>query len=213
MKQNVFLYFLILLFSTSCVSEFRPEIIDPRLPDYSEEGLNTAGAYVDGFPWTSRREVAIGFFFPTGIKAEGDIYIYRSDSTNGNLIAFEYGEQNIADMVRPVTVGFYLANTQIDTPTDFLALEDTALVLDGVTSYGQLFLDPLIYPPRQGPDSLHKGVGMLYIRNVEAVDQSDSVIVSGTFGFDVSIGSKQHTVYSGRFDYKVSPTEIFTIVH
>ncbi len=190
------------IFLCACVSEFRPEVIDPRLPDYSEEGLNTAGAYVDGFPWNARRKLSYFFIFPSGISGDGDIYIYRSDSTNDNLLAFEFGKQTIGELERRFYLSIYI-------PSDFLALKDQTILLDGKSNYGQLFLDPSHRTAISGPDTLHKGKGQLHIRYVEIMPDPDSVIVSGTFGFDVQIDSTMHTVHSGRFDYKFSSSEIF----
>lgn len=192
---------------SSCLSEFRPEVIDPRLPDYSEEGLNTAGAYVDGFPWMSRRHFSYFFVFPSGVSGEGDIYIYGSDSTSGNLLAFEFGELLVDDLEKPVSIGFYLADAHIGSPNDLLALKGKTVTLDGETNYGQLFLEPTQRTAQSGPDTIHRGVGQLHIRNVVQHVPTDSITLSGTFGFDIQIDSKLHTVHSGRFDYTVSTSE------
>lgn len=202
------LFFLCVAYLPSCVSEFRPEIIDPRLPDYSEEGLNTAGAYVDGFPWNSRRRLSYFFIFPSGISRVGDINLYRSDSTSDNLLAFEFGKQTVDELEKRISIGFYLSNTQIDVPDDLLELKGKTIVLDGISNYGQLFLNPTNRTAESGPDTLHKGIGALHIRNVQITPKVDTLIISGTFGFDVQIDSTLHTVHSGRFDYTLSPNEI-----
>lgn len=208
MKYYSLLFIPILTcFLASCVSEFRPEVIDPRLPDYTEEGLNTAGAYVDGIPWTSQRRVSFFFIFPSGISGSGDIYIYRRDSSQSNLLAFEFGKQDFGDYEEPRTIGFHLDDSGISEPVDLFEFKDKTIVLDGETNYGQLFLNPNLRTAQSGPDTLHRGTGLLHVRNVQYLS-TDSVIISGTFGFDVEIDSVIHTVHSGRFDYTLSTTEI-----
>ena len=207
-KTLIFFLFISVL-STSCVSDFRPEVIDPRLPDYTEEGLNTAGAYIDGIPWTSQRRISFFFIFPSGISGAGDIYIYRSDSSQNNLLAFEFGEQDFGDFEVPRTIGFHIDDSGIDVPEDLFEFKDKTIVLDGETNYGQLFLDPNLRTAQSGPDTLHRGTGLLHVRNVQH-SSTDSIIISGTFGFDVEIDSVLHTVHSGRFDYTLSSSEIQT---
>ena len=206
-RQFYILLFILAPYLSSCISEFRPEIIDPRLPDYSEEGLNVAGAYVDGFPWTARRQLSYFFIFPTGVSGVGNIYVYCNEDSTSNLLAFEFGKQNIDDYEIPITIGFYLEDLRISKPDDLIGLKGKSIVLDGEHNYGQLFLNPRQRTADRGPDTTHRGTGMLYIRNVRSIS-TDSLILSGTFGFDVEIDSVLHTVHSGRFDYKVSSSEI-----
>lgn len=208
MKRKFYIVLFILApYLISCVSEFRPEVIDPRLPDYSEEGLNTAGAYVDGFPWTARRKLSYFFIFPQGISGVGDIYFYRGEDSTSNLIAFEFGRQDISGLEKDVTIGFYLDDSKIVKPEDITALVGRSIALDGERNYGQLFLDPRHRTADQGPDIEHRGTGKLHIRHVK-VQTTDTVVVSGTFGFDVLIDGVLHTVHSGRFDYEVTPSEM-----
>lgn len=208
MKRRFYILVILLgVYLTSCVSEFRPEVIDPRLPDYSEEGLNTAGAYIDGFPWVSRRRLSYFFIFPVGLSGYGDIYVYCDEDSINNLLAFEFGERNVGGAKTPVTVGFYLENSRISKPQDFINLNGTSIVLDGKSNYGQLFLNPNQRTAHDGKDTLNRGTGMLHIRNVRSISD-DSLVISGTFGFDVKIDGVRHTVHSGRFDYTLSPTEI-----
>ncbi len=194
-------------FLASCVSDFRPEVIDPRLPDYSEEGLNTAGAYIDGMPWTSKRKLSFFFVFPSGISGEGDIYVYHSEDSLNNLLAFEFGKQTLGEYEKPVSVGFQLNGYGIVEPDDLFDLKDRTIVLDGESNYGQLFLNPISRTAQSGPDTIHRGTGLLHVRNVQYLSK-DSIIISGTFGFDVEIDSVMHTVHSGRFDYTISEGEI-----
>lgn len=42
---------LVVLFLTSCDAVFVPDPVDPRLPKYTEDGNNVAGALVNGDLW------------------------------------------------------------------------------------------------------------------------------------------------------------------
>src|SRR5690606_26310165 len=133
----------------------------------------------------------------------GDIYIYCNEDSTNNLLAFEFGEHNIGGHETYASVGFHLEGSKISTPDDLLKFNRKSIVLDGNQNYGQLFLNPNMRTAHAGPDTVHRGTGMLHFRNVRAISK-DSVVVSGTFGFDVKIDSISHTVYSGRFDYVLS---------
>ena len=53
-------------------------------------------------------------------------------------------------------------------------------------------------------DTLRHGMGKLYIRDVFSKDGSDTYIISGTFGFDITPQGQNHTIYSGRFDFRIN---------
>lgn len=53
------LLIFVVLVMNSCSGEFIPDPIDPRLPKYTEEGNNVAGAFINDNTWES--VVSIGF--------------------------------------------------------------------------------------------------------------------------------------------------------
>ncbi len=64
---------------------------DPRMPQYSEEGANTAGAYINGDVWISQKVLLFNEDDQvTGRR--GDVTIYVSEDKGGSDIAFEGGE-------------------------------------------------------------------------------------------------------------------------
>lgn len=196
--------------SASCVSTFRNDAVDPRLPEYSQSGRNVAGALIDGHSWRARRGLDFFFIFPTGVSRAGNIHFYHDPDSTHNLLVFEYGEMNIDGLIKNVSVGFFLGDFLALEPDHLHSLRDRTISLDGHTNWGQLFLERRGGINGTGPDSLHRGIGNLHIRHVRDFRDSDSLIVSGTFGFDVAIDGKDHTVYSGRFDYVVGRQDFYT---
>ena len=98
MNRAISFIFLSLILNSCIVddeSSFIKEPFDPRVPQYSEEGANTAGAYVDDQPWTARKRIVSSIFSSSPV-AFGTMSFYSSmDDTIGTFIAFEGGDISI----------------------------------------------------------------------------------------------------------------------
>ncbi|NEN22744.1 hypothetical protein G3O08_04390 [Cryomorpha ignava] len=162
--------------------------LDPRLPAFSADGTNTAGAYIDGYSWLASRST---------VSYEPHFTICTNPDSVGTRILVSNGFQIIEDDLQKRDVGFFLGDLSIRYKNQLLELRDTVINLDGVSNYGMLILDS------ESPDTLRYGVGKLYIRDVISKPGLESLIVSGTFGFDIKSNGLNHTVYSGRFDYRI----------
>lgn len=162
--------------------------VDPRLPVLSATGTNTAGAYIDGYSWLASNEA---------LSYERYFMICTNPDSVGTRILISNGFQIIEEDLEKSDVGFLLGDLSIRNRNQLLELKDTLINLDGITNYGLLILD---YEPS---DTLKYGVGKLYIREVISKPELESLIISGTFGFDIKSNGLNHTVYSGRFDYRI----------
>ena len=87
-------------------------------------------------------------------------------------------------------------------PGDLQILANRRIELDGVSNYGQMTFrnDFSAIVPENA------GIGILHIRRVVKL-QDDEWGISGTFGFSINSQNQQAKVFSGRFDYEVSPEQ------
>ncbi|WP_423130025.1 hypothetical protein [Gaoshiqia sp. Z1-71] len=180
---------------TACDGLFIPDPIDPRLPKYTEDGNNVAGAFINDDVWESI--VLVGFF---------DIHnapFINAKPANDSLVVQFQG--NVAG--QSSTIEFHLGGISINQFEDLLHLHDTKIQLDGITNAAYYIEDyhSMTYE--------NKGIGQIYFKNVSRTNNSASVIIlSGTFGFSViEPGGMQRTVSYGRFDYRISESSNFLI--
>jgi len=169
---------------------------DPRLPQYSEEGANTAGALIDGSIWIAQK-VFLGI--NGGVKGSIGFYCCPADSVkSGTLVIIREGVLQKEDAEVPISVGFFLEQS-LKAPGDLSSLEGQEIILDGEENFGQVFLDQ----NNTRLDTLNKGVGVLHIRDI-GTNESNEIYISGTFGFKLPNELAITEVFSGRFDYEVS---------
>jgi len=176
----------------SCEANFVPDPLDPRLPQYSENGNNVAGAYVNDAIWTS--EVELGFFTsynkPLIVAAPSvdSLWIYFT-GTMGNDKTY---------------IAFKLKGIKIETLDELKNLSGAKIRLDGVQNAGYCFCD---YPTTPFGTGCH---GQIYFKRVRRTEDASLLIISGTFGFqkDYPNGTTQ-TVFSGRFDYRIRDNDEF----
>jgi hypothetical protein len=209
MKRSAFLGMILLLMScTVNDSSFIHDPFDPRLPQYSEEGANTAAAVVDGGIWKSRKAFNYGLYGYYDTSGDIRFNYYHPDSTDGigTLIIFEKGVFQRDGVEQKLSIGFFIDKT-IQSPDDLNQLEGLEIQLDGLANFGQAFLNS-DYPQ---VDSLHKGIGKLIIRDI-GINETDNIYISGTFGFKMPEESTIREVYSGRFDYEVGDENFFELI-
>jgi hypothetical protein len=190
-KILVILFFLLI----ACDGIFVPDPIDPRLPKYTEEGNDVAGAFINNRIWES----IVSFNFLNVYNApliaawqENDSLLIRfNGNTDGEISSIE----------------FHLKGLKISELKDLTTLEGQKIQLDGTKNSG-------FYIQNYTPFSYdNKGVGQIYFKHVSVRDSNDSVegqasktlIISGTFGFSMndSMGNTIK-VFSGRFDYQIT---------
>lgn len=179
----------------SCEGLFIPDPIDPRLPKYTENGNNVAGAFINDESWKS--VVSYGF-----MTASDKPTIITSDINDSLVILFEGNILN-----HYTAIEFHLTGLNIHRFEDLILLKNRKIQLDGLTNAGVIRYD-------NSRDYLvsNGGIGQIYIRYVTFNNLSDKVILSGTFGFttnDTASGNKE--VSYGRFDYVFSKDSDFHI--
>jgi len=185
---------LVVLFLTSCDAVFVPDPVDPRLPKYTEDGNNVAGALVNGDLW---HNLLHKFFFTSYYWLQ--IETYQPDSL---IMFFEGSIQE-----ESVTFEFHLKGFQVFSFNDLSNLHNKKIFLDGTI---QKALYKKWDAEMHTTSAFDNGTGQLYVKNVAFYDNSTKAIISGTFGFTVtdSLGLPIEISY-GRFDYKVSDSSNF----
>jgi hypothetical protein len=180
-----------LVLFTSCGGNFVVDPIDPRLPMYTEDGNDVAGALINNQKWKS---VQSGFGYPKNSR-NADLTIYGSDSAVFTL-AGHISKPGAEGNIPGVTVYFSFQEDKINTFSDLLSLQGQTITLDGQLNFGgiSIYWEDCLY---------NMGVGQLYFKSVKPVtNRDDAMIISGTFGFisDTPNCGKQE-VFHGRFDY------------
>lgn len=176
----------------ACDGVFVPDPIDPRLPKYTESGNNVAGAFVNNKIWESVQTWGLYGYVNTPsfyVWQEEDSVVIRFSGDTGSKSGW---------------IEFHLKNLGITDFEDLPLLEGVKTELDGAenTAY---------YIEECDRDSYkYKGIGQLYIKNIQMNDSLTSAIFSGTFGFSVtdSVGNNTKISY-GRFDYRLGKDSDF----
>ncbi|HEX3009279.1 MAG TPA: hypothetical protein VHO90_16865 [Bacteroidales bacterium] len=189
---------LIILLLIRCEGIFVPDPIDPRLPKYTEEGNNVAGAFINGEIWKS---------VLTYNTNEPEIVLYdRKDSLS---IMFE-GQSSVYS-----TLEFRLSHLDIHSFDDLILLKNRKIKLDGLLNNAvclQNRWDTHDFNSEDPNNFGTRGIGQLYIRNVIMNNSLSVAILSGTFGFSIhdSVNGNKDVSY-GRFDFRFSKNSNFRI--
>ena len=183
-------YFLLplccLLVFAGCEDSFRPDPVDPRLPKYSEEGKNTAGALVNGKVW----------------RAVGNCS-FMGCSNDLNLLYYENSAGGIDSVGLSISGNFINGEPAASMTFILKGFENSSLAnLPDLVGVYDLDAD------------VHKGYynaclaqsGRLEIRYAGRKGGTDSkrYVLAGTFSLYVAGGAcGLTTVEYGRFDFNV----------
>ena len=185
---------IVFLIATACSGIFIPDPIDPRIPKYTNEGNNVAGAFFNDKIWKS--VVKAGF---NHLSGSPDITVWSQSDSLSLRFTGSISEESSS-------IEFNLKELKITKFADLLVLNGQKIQLDGINSAGYFIRN---YTPE---DYAHKGTGQIYFRNVKAEDASGTIILSGTFSLSFNDWNGNILkVTSGRFDYRISEESNFNI--
>ncbi len=169
--------------------------LEPGLPEYTEKGINSVGATINGLLWRDFNEIG-------WLNGSNSYMSIAFDTlTTKSRIIFNAGLVTGNVTTDPASVFIDFNDRLIRTQDDLLSLNDSRLRIDGDlidAGVNTQYFDALICPANHGSS------GNLYIRRVsysldeEGINQG---VFSGTFGFTVTSDCGQVNVFSGRFDY------------
>lgn len=196
MKKSIFFVKLCTLFSllimVACEGIFVPDPLDPRLPRYTENGNNVAGAYINDEAWNST--VSVGF-----MHSSDKPQLVATPAKDSLWICF-IGSID----TEPGYIGVHLTGLKINGLEDLLNLSGKKIQLNGAQNAGYYRKD---YDYDSGLIK-NGGTGQIYFKNVRWGESGTFVILSGTFGFVYKTENGTNIkVSSGRFDYRISEND------
>ncbi len=171
--------------ASSCEPIYIPDPIDPRLPKYTDDGNNVAGAFINDNLWRSE-------YFPSwfGPNNEPEIrYFSNRDSISITFI----GAVDEPNYYGDISFGF--RGFGVTSLAELVELNETKIELDGITSTANAY---------RSSDCVAPGIGQLYFRSMTFNAETGHLTLSGTFGFnqeDPACGNISVTY--GRFDFAV----------
>lgn len=185
-------FVLITLFS--CEGIFIPDPIDPRLPRYTHQGNNVAGALIDDKRWESI------VTWTGGLQYTADEPVFRSYPNDRLEIVFS---GNVGGETYRLT--FNLVGYGIHSYEDLIKLRGLKIQLTGDLNSAEIEATMATCDVHDG------GVGQFYAKNI-SMKENGVLIFSGTFGFVTTEAScPPAEVTYGRFDYAVNATH-FTVI-
>lgn len=184
--NSAMLAICMLLFA-ACDGVFVPDPIDPRLPKFTEDGNNVAGAMINDQVWKSQVKIDFPYIY-------NEPYIIAS-SVKDSLVVRFWGNTSWGNS----SIEFHLTGINVHKFEDLTNLNDQKIELDGEQNSG--------YYIESHSSSVveNKGIGQVYFTNATANDSVSVITLSGTFGFTVpQTNGNDIKVTYGRFDYRVS---------
>lgn len=188
-----------------CDSVFKPDLLDARLPGYTEEGNNVGGALIDGSAWTIQHTCREPFTpYPNIRSSCRDRLIISYNGVATQLTMEEGSWLNEAENAELRTgISFTLHGVSVDSLQDVANWEEGEFKLDGVNSFATVATQAITYSI---------GTGSLFIRNVDPMRDLDGhvseVLLSGTFAFTLPGNHEISEVTAGRFDFIITHSQI-----
>ncbi len=165
----------------ACEGTFVPDPLDPRLPKYTEEGNNVAGAFVNNEIWESK----MGFF----IYTYDEPYIEIAPKQNIVSVKF-YGHSNNTS----ASFEFELKDLNIKKVEDLVSLSGKKITIGENKNRGY-------YNLHSKETYASEGTGQIYFKHIERKGEKN-IQLSGTFGFTAkNKEGKTLKITFGRFDY------------
>lgn len=198
-----YLILVISLVVSSCKKDKqKPDPEDPRLPAYTEKGLNTSGILINDTVWSGTTSGLLNRTAPFEIHSYPD-----ADSV---LFLFNGSYPDALEQYSPTRQLFVVVrNVQIRTDEDLKKLNGQQFILDGQNQYGGFSVAGYIQTGR--------ATGFLQFGKVDRLPNfqygdgspgypiSYAYIVSGRFEFSLTT-TRQFKLSKGRFDATVSRT-------
>lgn len=174
LKYKLVLPFFVVMLS--CGSEWISDPIDPRLPMYTENGNNVAGAFVNGVLWEAR----------DGGSLLQDYSIPRFDYfTDEDSLVIEFKD-----------IVFVLQNIEIENIDGLASYAGRKFSIESGSN--GVYFGGLEYR-----DCEVSGIGQFYLRTVK--NKKSGMIMAGTFSFTIDHPNcGRIEVTHGRFDFRIN---------
>lgn len=202
MKTSFILFIIIASALFSCDYSER-DVVDPRLPRYTEKGANTAGCIINEKVWFDPCYFGL---FPSWTSCDG-LTVSCDTLLNYSELRFSggYYDPGFEDL-ESLSIVIRLTSMQIRNLSSLRALIGSELPIDGIsvsadlTSNGESIL--------ACSESETAQTGKVFFRS----DGANHKAFAGTFGFSASNNCGKFDVFYGRFDYNISNVN-FTLLN
>jgi hypothetical protein len=184
--------FLLVLFG-GCVDDsdlhrtiFVRDKINTDLPQYSEWGYNTFGAYINDEVFVSGDQ----YWDPAGLLP-GDTAM---------TLSFHGEKRSKARDTTDMIMYFVIPRNSPHNDQYLLSLNDMVIDLKTSSSQVQIMSDTTLYPVTINTGELH----FIRVQNLLVDNNPEETILSGTFEFEGIMNGKPVSVSLGRFDVGVN---------
>ena len=178
------------------------DIIDPRLPRYTEHGANIAGCTINDKVWF---DPCYYGFFKVFTTCDGLTVAY--DTTfNFSELRFRGGYYTAGfEELELVNLVFRLPGKRITNSYGLQTLIGSELPIDGTSVYADLIASGKSV--LECGDAEYTQTGKMYFRS----SGTNQRAFAGTFGFSTSSACGKHDVLHGRFDYDVARVDFISL--
>lgn len=188
--KNIYPFVLLLLLS-GCGEVYIPDPVELRIPKYSEDGNQVAGAIINGESW--KTELGCGFLkgcnFPLQIS---------SFPIADSLIIILYGDlQEGLNKGKPISINFVLKNQSIEDFWDLLQLKDGLFIVNGTDVLATTGNFDISH------DCMRGQILFREVKHIASNGDEPRIILAGTFGLECDQNGELITIYKGRFDFSL----------
>ena len=159
---------------------------NPELPEYSEWGYNTFGAYINDDAFVSGDQL----WDPAGI----------SPGDTAMTLSFHGEKRSKAGDTSDMVMYFIIPRNSPRNAQYLLSLNDVVIDLKTSSSQVQIMSDSTLYPVTINTGELH----FIKVQNLLVDNNPEETILSGTFEFEGIMNGKPINVSLGRFDVGVN---------
>ncbi len=194
---------------SGCLTEnFIPDIDNPNLPKYTEDGNQVGGALVNSVAW--KTNYAVNYDGPTSSV------FYFTNFVKGDSVTITLGGKYNEGPKKNLPLNFLISikGLQLNSINEIKNLTGQAYVLDGTQN--QAICSDYFQTLKTNKDAYYDGVGQFLIKNVKEIknliytrsngEKYNPLIVSGVFYFEFK--SDTIKIESGRFDFQVVDSDI-----
>ncbi|MEK6478672.1 hypothetical protein WJR50_14095 [Catalinimonas sp. 4WD22] len=203
MKHTCLLSILLLL--SGCGEVYIPDPVELRIPKYTEDGNQVAGAIINGESWKTE--------YDCGFLAGCDFPLQISSFPNADsLVLIFYGRlQEGLNKGKSVDLKFVFKNQTIEDFWDLLQLKDSLFIVDSANVLAGIGdLNPFF---NDSTAQTYCNRGQMFFRKAEHIagdqDNAPSIILAGTFGLECDQNGEIATVYKGRFDFSLKNIDVY----
>lgn len=196
MKQ---IWTLFLLLLSGCAEVYIPDPVELRIPKYTEDGNQVAGAIINGESW--KTEFDCGFFagcyFPLQISS--------FPSADSLVITF-YGDlQEGLNKGKPIDIKFVLKSQTVEDFWDLLQLKDGLFMVNGTDVLAETGKFDISHNCMRGQILFRK------VEHIPSNGQNDGprILLAGTFGLECDQNGELMTIYKGRFDFSLESEDMY----